>query len=97
MNMMKWPFKVFSEDPTLQGPLRTLTTALYCLVEGEKREQGRNRKRTLETASKREADSKTKMQKSHRGWDKQRNPHREKENQNESKPKKKKKEKKLLL
>lgn len=29
MNMMKWPFKVLSEEPTIQGLLRTHTTALY--------------------------------------------------------------------
>lgn len=27
--MMKWSFKVLSEQPTLQGFLRTRTTALY--------------------------------------------------------------------
>lgn len=48
--MMKWPFKVLSEEPTLQGLLRTRTTALYHPGRGPKR----NRKRTQEAASKRE-------------------------------------------
>lgn len=47
-------FKVLSEEPTLQGLLRTHTTALYHPGKGEKRGPKRNRKRTQETASKRQ-------------------------------------------
>lgn len=67
MNMMKWPFKVLSEDPTLQGLLRTRTTALYHPGRGREKGPKRNRKRAQETASKEGEYSKTEMQKSQRG------------------------------
>lgn len=46
--MMKWPFKVLSEEPTLQGLLRTRTTALYHPESGRE-----NRARGIERECKR--------------------------------------------
>ena len=80
--MMKWPFKVFSEDPILQGLLRTRTTALYHPGRGKEKRAKEN----VRDSKKKGEDSKTKMQKSYMGWDEQRNPHREKETRNESEP-----------
>ncbi len=48
MNMMKWPFKVLSEELTLQGLLRTHSAALYHPRRREKRGPKRNRKGTQE-------------------------------------------------
>lgn len=67
-------FKGFLEP----APLPCITPG-----EGEKRGPKRNRKRAQETASKEGEYSKTEMQKSQRGWDEQRNAHREKETRNE--------------
>lgn len=76
MNMMKWPFKVLSEEPALQGLLRTRTTALY--HPGREQRAEEKYKEYAGDSEQEGEHSKTKMQKSHMGWDEQRNPHREK-------------------
>lgn len=63
MNMMKWPFKVFSEEPILQGLLRTHTAALYHPGRRREKRPKRNRKREQRGSEQEGEHSETKMQK----------------------------------
>lgn len=63
MNMMKWPFKVFSEEPILQGLLRTHTAALYHPGRRREKRPKRNRKRAHQDSEQKGEHSETKMQK----------------------------------
>lgn len=63
MNMMKWPFKVFSEEPILQGLLRTHTAALYHPGRRREKRPKRNRKRAQRDSEQKGEHSETKMQK----------------------------------
>lgn len=62
MNMMKWPFKVFSEEPILQGLLRTHTAALYHPGRRREKRPKRNRKRAHRDSQQKGEHSETKMQ-----------------------------------
>lgn len=63
MNMMKWPFKVFSEEQILQGLLEPTPLRYITLGEEGKRGQREIERERTETASKRENTLKPKCKK----------------------------------